>query len=80
MAEDFFPFHNPPLQLPGYREQIRDERIIYPGQGFGDAPENILAVENLATGAAKADWVMQADILSPLALLCHLAQILLSSG
>jgi len=47
-------------------DEVHDHRVTYPGQGFGDAPENILAVESLATGAAKPGWVMQADILSPL--------------
>ena len=34
---------------------------------YGEAPENFLAVENLATGANKPGWVMQSDLLSPLA-------------
>ena len=34
---------------------------------FGEAPENLLAVENVATAANKPGWLMQADVLSPLA-------------
>ena len=34
---------------------------------LGEAPDNSLAVENLSTAANKPDWVMQSDILSPLA-------------
>ncbi len=34
---------------------------------YGEAPENLLAVENIATGANKPGWVMQSDLLSPLA-------------
>ena len=34
---------------------------------LGEAPDNLLAVENLSTAANKPDWVMQSDILSPLA-------------
>ncbi len=33
---------------------------------FGEAPDNLLAVEDVATAANKPDWVMQADILSPI--------------
>ena len=35
--------------------------------GFGEAPDNLLAVENVATAANKPGWVMQSDILSPIA-------------
>jgi hypothetical protein len=34
---------------------------------FGEAPENILAVENIATAANIPSWLMQSDVLSPLA-------------
>jgi hypothetical protein len=34
---------------------------------FGEAPENLMAVENVATAANKPGWLMQSDILSPLA-------------
>ena len=34
---------------------------------YGDTPENLLAVENVATAANKPGWVMQSDLLSPLA-------------
>ncbi|MEL0099113.1 MAG: hypothetical protein VW907_06130, partial [Opitutae bacterium] len=50
----------------GKIESIRDDLISYPNTSFGEAPENLLAVEHLATGANKPGWVMQADILSPL--------------
>ena len=33
----------------------------------GEAPDNLLAVENVATAANKPGWLMQADVLSPLA-------------
>ncbi|MBL6917043.1 MAG: hypothetical protein ISR37_05465, partial [Balneolaceae bacterium] len=33
----------------------------------GEAPENLLAVENVATAANKPGWLMQADVLTPLA-------------
>ena len=34
---------------------------------LGEAPDNLLAVENVATAASKPGWVMQSDILSTLA-------------
>jgi hypothetical protein len=34
---------------------------------FGEAPDNLLAVENVATAANKPGWLMQSDVLSPLA-------------
>jgi hypothetical protein len=34
---------------------------------LGEAPDNILAVEDCSTGANKPGWVMQSDLLSPLA-------------
>ena len=33
---------------------------------YGEAPENLLAVENVATAANKPGWVMQSDLLSPI--------------
>ena len=33
----------------------------------GEAPDNLLAVENVASAANKPGWVSQADILTPLA-------------
>ena len=33
---------------------------------YGEAPENLLAVENVASGANTPGWVMQSDLLSPL--------------
>lgn len=50
----------------GKLDSVRDDLISYPNTNFGEAPENLLAVEHLATGANKPGWVMQADILSPL--------------
>jgi hypothetical protein len=34
---------------------------------YGEAPDNLLAIENLATAANKPGWLMQADVLTPLA-------------
>jgi hypothetical protein len=34
---------------------------------FGEAPDSLLAVENVATGANIPGWLTQADVLSPLA-------------
>ena len=50
----------------GTIDSVRDDLISYPSTNFGEAPENLLAVEHLATGANKPGWVMQADLLSPL--------------
>ncbi|MDC3284114.1 hypothetical protein OAV01_02455 [Opitutales bacterium] len=50
----------------GQPVSIKVHKIDYPSTNFGEAPENLLAVEHLATGANKPGWVMQADILSPL--------------
>jgi hypothetical protein len=50
----------------GRIDSIRDDTITYPSTTFGEAPENLLAVEHLATGANKPGWVMQSDLLSPL--------------
>lgn len=49
-------------------DTVRWKRIIY-SEAFnnGEAPENLLAVENLATGANMPGWLTQADVLSPLA-------------
>jgi hypothetical protein len=33
----------------------------------GEAPDSLMAVENLATGANKPSWLMQSDVLSPIA-------------
>ena len=45
---------------------IKTHIVQYSGTSFGEAPENLLAVEHLATGANKPGWVMQSDLLSPL--------------
>ncbi|MDA8989476.1 hypothetical protein N9H22_03320 [Opitutales bacterium] len=45
---------------------MKVHKIDYPSTNFGEAPENLLAVEHLATGANKPGWVMQSDLLSPL--------------
>jgi hypothetical protein len=50
----------------GELDSIRDDKIFYPATSFGEAPENLLAVEHLATGANKPGWVMQSDLFSPL--------------
>ena len=50
----------------GKIDSVRDDLISYPSTNYGEAPENLLAVEHLATGANKPGWVMQADLLSPL--------------
>jgi len=52
--------------LSGGVVSMRVHKIDYPSTTFGEAPENLLAVEHLATGANKPGWVMQSDILSPL--------------
>ena len=55
-------------------DSVRFNRTIY-SQAFsnGEAPENLLAVENVATGANMPGWLTQGDVLSPLApiLLVH---------
>ena len=51
--------------IAGYK--FRADKYSYNTTQFGEAPENLLAVENLATGANKPGWVMQSDLLSPLA-------------
>ena len=45
----------------GSIDSVRDDLISYPSTNYGEAPENLLAVEHLATGANKPGWVMQAD-------------------
>jgi hypothetical protein len=62
--------------------QVRTANIKYPGgtfsfkagwedyegsASFGEAPDNLLAVEDTSTAANKPGWIMQSDILSPLA-------------
>jgi len=49
----------------GYR--FKPHKKQYKSNNYGEAPENFLAVEHLASGANKPGWVMQSDILSPLA-------------
>ena len=46
--------------------KIRNHTRQYKSTEFGEAPENTLAVEHMATAANKPGWVMQSDILSPL--------------
>jgi hypothetical protein len=48
-------------------KRIRPYKETYLSNSYGEAPENFQAVEHLATGANKPGWVMQSDILSPLA-------------
>ncbi|MDC0368489.1 hypothetical protein OAN13_02230, partial [Opitutales bacterium] len=52
-------------RIVGYK--FRPDKNSYDATEYGEAPENFLAVEDLATGANKPGWVMQADLLSPLA-------------
>jgi hypothetical protein len=52
-------------RIAGYK--FRPDKYTYSTTDYGEAPENFLAVENLATGANKPGWVMQSDLLSPLA-------------
>jgi hypothetical protein len=52
-------------RIAGYK--FRPDKYSYDSTTYGEAPENFLAVEDLATGANKPGWVMQADLLSPLA-------------
>jgi len=52
-------------RIAGYK--FRPDKYSYDATEYGEAPENFLAVEDLATGANKPGWVMQADLLSPLA-------------
>ena len=51
--------------LEGY--QFKPHKETYLANHYGEAQENFLAVEHLASAANKPGWVMQSDILSPLA-------------
>ena len=56
------------LDSPSYgTAKLFNSTISYKSTSFGEAPENLLAVEHVATGANKPGWVMQSDLLSPLA-------------
>lgn len=44
-----------------------DSRVEFKSTSQGEAPENYLAIEHIASGACKPGWVMQSDILGPLA-------------
>ena len=66
----------PPFGQPGYvtpsthpQEARVEYKMLYYENAFtnGEAPDNLLAVENVATAANKPGWLMQADVLSPLA-------------
>jgi hypothetical protein len=66
----------PPFGRPGYVTPATDPvegrveyKMYYYENAFsnGEAPDNLLAVENMATAANKPGWLMQADVLSPLA-------------
>ena len=52
-----------------YTEDRVQQNMIYYKNTFrnGEAPDNFLAVENVATAANKPGWLMQADVLTPLA-------------
>jgi hypothetical protein len=65
----------PPFGRPGYVTPATDPsegrveyKMYYYENAFsnGEAPDNLLAVENVATAANKPGWLMQADVLSPL--------------
>ncbi len=63
------PFGSEPLNIPT-KSNIRIEyglEIYEDAFSVGEAPENMLAVENVATAANKPGWLMQSDVLSPLA-------------
>ena len=66
-------YQNPPPPAKPISIQDRLERFNYHFRNYedtfyyGEAPENLLAVENVATGANTPGWVMQSDLLSPLA-------------
>ena len=52
----------------GTMTQFKVDMISYDGSRLhGEAPDNLLAVENVATAANKPGWLMQADVLTPLA-------------
>ena len=66
----------PPFGRAGYitpetggTEDRVEYKMFYYENAFknGEAPDNLLAVENVATAANKPGWLMQADVLSPLA-------------
>ena len=66
----------PPFGQPGYitpvtapNEDRVEYKMFYYENAFsnGEAPDNLLAIENVATAANKPGWLMQADVLSPLA-------------
>ena len=66
----------PPFGVPGYvtpatggTEDRVQYKMFYYKNTFsnGEAPDNLLAVENVASAANKPGWVSQADILTPLA-------------
>lgn len=53
----------------GGTEDRVEYKMFYYENAFknGEAPDNLLAVENVATAANKPGWLMQADVLTPLA-------------
>jgi len=57
----------PNVEYNGGNVAFRFDKYTYRASHYGEAPENLLAVEHLATAANKPGWVMQADLLSPLA-------------
>ena len=46
--------------------KLFNSSVDFKTTNFGEAPENLLAVEHVATGANKPGWIMQSDLLSPL--------------
>ena len=56
------------LEIDGTQESYNYELTHFKNAfSYGEAPDNILAVENVATAVNKPGWLMQADVLSPLA-------------
>ena len=54
--------------LTGTMTQFKVDMLNFDGSRIhGEAPDNLLAVENVATAANKPGWLMQADVLTPLA-------------
>ncbi len=59
--------HPPNVEYNGQNIAFRFDKYTYDATNYGEAPENLLAVEHLASAANKPGWVMQGDLLSPLA-------------
>lgn len=57
----------PNVEFNGGNVAFRFDKYSYNTTDYGEAPENLLAVEHMASAANKPGWVMQGDLLSPLA-------------